>query len=235
MKYCILNFFVFFYSIYSFGQEVKDYAFDYYTLYNFKSENEEIILKRYVVGNSKDDSYFLYLDVTASDTINAMSLYDTSNNKRYEFNIVKKTIKGLFNFSDLTTSYTIYKYDFARKIDKSKHFEIEYDSINKEELITVKVFRGKRKKKLHTKVQYYMIKSNLVTNQFYITDIVFALKFPMREIATKGVLNRRVLFNKDSENVKETRELIEINPLELTLKLKTEPVITRTSLIIQYN
>ena len=56
----------------------------------------------------------------------------------------------------------------------------------------------------------------------------------MREIKTKGVLAKQLTFDTKSEVIKQTRELVEIKPLDLNINLKTEPVITRTSLIIQY-
>ena len=75
---------------------------------------------------------------------------------------------------------------------------------------------------------------DIVQNQFYITDIVFAYAFPMREIKTNGVIEKQVAFDTKSGTIKQTRKLVEIKTLDLNINLKTEPVITHTSLIIQY-
>lgn len=234
MKYFILNFILLFVFVQSFGQKLKDYKFDYYSLYDLKNEQSEVVLKRYIIGNSDNDSYFIYVDVTATDSLSTMNLYDTKNSRQYEFEIKKKPISSVVNFADLTTSYQIYKYDFSSKIDKERVFEIQRETIDNQEVITAKVFKNKRRKKLISNIQFFMNDVDFVKNQFYITDIVFAYAFPMREIKTKGVLAKQLTFDAKSEVIKQTRELVEIKPLDLNINLKTEPVITRTSLIIQY-
>lgn len=234
MRNLILYIIIFFASWQSFGQDLANYEFDYSTLYHIKNEQSEIVTKRYIIGNSKDDTYFLYIHATAIDSTSSMNLYDTKNSRQYEFKINKKPINSIVSFSNLTTTYSIYKYDFARKIDKDRIFAIQYENIDNQEVITVKVFKNKRRKKLISKIQYFMNESDIVKNQFYINDIVFARAFPMREIKTKGVLNKQLTFDSKSDAVKQTRELIEIKPIDININLKTEPVFTRTSLIIQY-
>ena len=234
MKYFILNFILLFTFTQSFGQDLKQYKFNYYSLYNLKNEKSEVVLKRYIIGNSNDASYFMYINVTPTDSTNAVSLYDTKNSRQYEFKIERKPLSSIASFADLTTTYQIYKYDFSRKIDTERVFDIQNERIENKEIITSKVYKNKRRKKLISNVQYSMIESDIVKNQFYITDIVFAHAFPMREIKTNGVMEKQVSFDTKSGAVKATRELIEINPLELNINLKTEPVITRSSLIIQY-
>lgn len=234
MKYFILNFILLFVFVQSFGQNLKDYEFDYYSLYDLKNEQSEVVLKRYIIGNSDNDSYFIYIDVTATDSLNTMNLYDTKNSRQYEFEIKKKPISSVVNFADLTTTYQIYKYDFSSKIDKERVFDIQHETIDNQEEIIAKVFKNKRRKKLISKVQYFMNVSDIVKNQFYITDIVFAHAFPMLEIKTKGIIEKQIAFDTKSDAIKQTRELVEIKSLDLNINLKTEPVITRTSLIIQY-
>ena len=234
MKYFTLNFILLFVFTQSFGQDLKDYKFNYYSLYNLKNEQSEVVLKRYIIGNANDASYFIYIDVTPTDSTKTMSLYDTKNSRQYEFKIERKPISSIVSFADLTNDYQIYKYDFSRKIDKERVFDIQNERIDNKEIITSKVYKNKRRKKLISNVQYSMIESDIVKNQFYITDIVFAYAFPMREIKTNGVMEKQVSFDTKSGAIKATTELIEINPLELNINLKTEPIITRSSLLIQY-
>jgi hypothetical protein len=226
MKYCILNFIVFFYSIASFGQEVEDYTFDYCAIYTLKNKSSEAVLKRYIIGNSKDGSYFAYILTTPTDTILDMALNDQRNVRHYQFNVQRKHIKEISSFAELTQDYKLFKASVSNKNDKNYVYDFQNLTANNEKVLEVKVFKNESRNKLVAKYHYYLEDNKLFTNQFQTSRLLLSREIPTSKTNNEGVLLKQVAFEVKSDTALETNELNEINPLDLNIKLKTAPSLT---------
>lgn len=233
MKSCLLYLTILFLSIHSFGQELESYKLDYSSLYTQKNGSGETILKRYIIGNSTDDSYFLYLILTPTDTIFDMALVDTKKNRHYQFNFKRIALNNVKSLEDLSKKYVLHKSDTSKIRDGIRSYDIKHETIEGKDVIVAKVFKNKKRNKLFAGYHYYIKQDSTNTSNFYVASSLISQFFPIREIKAKGILSRVDTFDEKS-TILLRDNLVESKPLELILNLKTEPVIMMSSLIIQH-
>ena len=222
MKSCLLYLTILFLSIYSFGQELESYKFDYSSLYTQKNGSGETILKRYIIGNTTDDSYFLYLILTPTDTIFDMALVDTKNNRHYQFNFKKIALNNVKSLEDLSKKYLLHKSDTSKIRDGIRSYDIKHETIDGKDVILARVFKNKKRKKLIAEYQYYITKDSTETNKFYAASTLLSQFFPVREIKAKGILIRVDTYDGKSETILFRDDLVESNQLQLILNLQTD-------------
>lgn len=222
MKNYLLYLALLFISVNSFGQELEQYKFDYSLLYTKKNGSGEMIIKRYIVGNSTDDSYFLYLILTPTDTIFDMSLADIKNNRHYQFDFKRIALNSVKSFGDLSKKYLLYKSDISKVRDGIRNFDIKHENNDSEDVIVTKVYKNKKRNKLVAEYHYYIKQDSTETNKFYTASTLLSQFFPVREIKPKGILIRVDTYDGKSETILFRDDLVESNQLRLILNLQTD-------------
>lgn len=222
MKSFFLSSIILFVSVCSFSQELENYKFDYSSLYTQKNGSGEMLVKRYIIGNSKDDSYFLYLLLTPTDTIFDMALVDAKNNRHYQFNFERISFIDVKNFGDLSKKYLLYKSDILKVRDGIRNFDIKQDDTEDKDVIVTKVFKNKKRNKLVAEYHYYIKQDSTENNKFYAAGILLSKLVPIREIKASGILSRVDTFDGKSRTVLFRDDLIESKPFELILNLQTD-------------
>jgi len=223
MKNYLLYLALLFVSLLSFGQELEEqYKFDYSSLYTQKNGSGELILKKYVIGNSNDDSYFIYLILTSTDTIFDMALIDTKNNRHYQFDFERIDLNSVKIFGDLTKKYVLHKSPNSQLRDGIRSYHIKHKTIEDTDVITAKIFKNKERKKIVAEYHYYVKIDSTATNKFYTASMLLSKLFPVRDINVKGILSRVDTFDGKSGTILFRDDLVESKKLQLILNLKTD-------------
>jgi hypothetical protein len=160
-----------------------------------------MIIKRYVIGNSNDDSYFIYLILTSTDTIFDMALIDTKNNRHYQFDFERIDLNSVKSFGDLSIKYVVYKSPNSQLHDGIRSYDIKHKTIEDTDVITAKIFKNKKRKKIVAEYHYYIKMDSTATNIFYTASALLSKLFLVRDINVKGILSRVDTFNGKSGTI----------------------------------
>lgn len=222
------------FTSFALAQETKTYDFDYYSVYDSNPGSVDVSDEMHILGNSNDSSYIVYFS-TSQSKVKHMGLYDITNNIQYDFETNNTDIDSIKSFTDITSSYTIFKCSRDEIKNKKEDFiEITSENIGNETKTILKVYKNKRKKKVKCKIHLFTEEVSFTDKQLFFNEIVYTPLQLLNEIDLKGILTK-VYFEDQNTSLTLKRELKSIRPITFSLKLKTTPINKREYFIININ